>query len=193
MIKKIIFTLLILEILICWPLSLIKKPVNISFKTIFFPITEQERIIFEEKLSLDTSRIKRFYYNKSTIIKDRYFKNFLVLVDSNNYFFIMHPREDVSDIDYRFKYPFWAIIFLILAISVTIKNKKYFKVWLIILVEVIVLSFLKQTDGLDLLLYLPISYLLYLGAKQINKYKYSWILNLGLIFLMAIEIGRIFL
>lgn len=193
MFKKIIFALLILEILIFWPLSLIKEPVNISFKTIFFPVTEQEKIVFNKKLDLDTSMLKRFYYNRTSIVKDRYLKNFSVLIDSNNYFFLMHPREDVSGVDYRFKYPFWAIIFFISAIGVTIKNKKYFKIWLIILLEVITLSFFQKIDGLDLILFLPISYLLYLGAKEFDKYKYNWILNLGLLFLIEIEIGRIFL
>ena len=193
MFKKIIFGLLILEILISWPLSLIKNPNKISFKTIFFPITQEEKFHLDTKLGLADGLVKKFYYNRTTVFKDRYLKNVLLLVDPNNYFFIMHPREGIPDIINRFKYPFWAIIFLIAAIKVTVRNKKYFKIWLILLGEVIFLSFFKKIDGLDLILFLPISYLLYLGAKEINEYKYSWILNLGLIMLMAIEIGRIFL
>jgi hypothetical protein len=191
--KKVILGILIIEILIAWPLSLIKKPAKISLKTIFYPATQDEQWTFQKELALDTSPIKKFYLNKTTIVKERYLKNFLVLTDLNNYFFIMHPREDISGIDYRFKYPCWAIIFLIPAIGVTIKKKKYGKIWLIMFAEMLVLSFLKQMDGWDIILFLPITYLLYLGAREIGKYKYSWILFLGLITLMAIEIGRMFL
>jgi len=191
--KKLIWGILVTEIIISWPLSLINKPVHFDKATIFYPVTEEEAWNFEKKLALDTSKIKKFYYNKSTIIKDRYLKNFLVMMDLNNYFFAMHPREDVSGVAYRFKYPFEAILFLIIAIKITCKNKKYIKVWLIILAEILILSFLKQVDGWDFILFFPITYLLYLGAKDLLKNKYNWILNLGLVLLMTIEIGRMFL
>jgi len=193
MFKKILFGLLILEILISWPMSLFKTPANISFKTIFSPITPEEEISINTKLGLDTNLVRKFYYNRTTAFKDRYINNVLILIDPNNYFFIMHPREGIPEIVNRFKYPFWAIIFLIPGIYITIRDKKYFKIWLLTIVEILILSFFKKIDGLDLVLFLPISYLLYLGAKDFSKYKYSWILNLILIFLMAIEIGRIFL
>lgn len=193
MLKKIIFWLLMLEIMISWPLSLIKSPPKTSFETIFYSFSNDEQWTYSKKLALDTSKIKRFYYNKITIFKQRYINNFLVLTDLNNYFFTMHPREDVSGVNYRFKFPFLAIIFLIVAIKVTINQKKYFKIWLIIFCEMLILSFLKQMDGFDILLYIPITFLLYLGAKELTKYKYSWLLNFVLILLMGIEIGRIFL
>ncbi|MFA5750309.1 MAG: hypothetical protein WC895_03750, partial [Candidatus Shapirobacteria bacterium] len=102
-----------------------------------------------------------------TIIKDRYFKNLLVLTDLNNYFFSMHPREDISGVNYRFKYPFWTIIFLVLGIKATVKNKKYTWIWRLMLFEMLVLSFLKQMDGWDIILFLPISWLMILGVKEI--------------------------
>jgi len=191
--KKLIWGLLIIEIVISWPISLINKQAKIKAETIFYPATEEETWNFQKRLALDTTKIKKIYYNKTTIVTKRYFKNFLVMMDLNNYFFGMHPREDVSGVDYRFKYPFEAILFLIIAIKLTCKNKKYIKVWLIILVEILILSFLKQIDGWDFILFFPITYLLYSGTKDLSKYKYSWILNLGLILLMAVEIGRIFL
>jgi hypothetical protein len=68
-------------------------------------------------------------------------------MDPNNYFFEMHPREDISGVNYRFKYPFWAILFLIPAIKITTNNKKkYLKIWLGFLVAIIVLSFFKNID-----------------------------------------------
>jgi len=168
--KKIFLGIIFAVILISWPISLIKKPAPIEFETIFYPVTESEKIDFEKKLALDTSGLKRFYYNKTTIYKERYLKNFLVLMDLNNYFFGMHPREDVAGVDYRLKYPFWTVIFLISAIGVTVRNKKYFKIWLIILFEILILSFFKKIDGLDFILFIPISWLLILGA--INLFKW---------------------
>jgi hypothetical protein len=193
MLKKIIFWILLLEIIVSWPLSLIISPPKIKFETIFYPLSNDEQWDYSKKLALDTSKIKRFYYNKTTVFKQRYLSNFLVLTDLNNYFFIMHPREDVPGLDYRFKYPFVTILFLIIAIKVTINQKKYFKIWFLILSEMMVLSFLKQLDGFDLLLYIPITFLLYLGAKELTKLKYSWLVNIIFIFLIGIEIGRIFL
>jgi len=188
--KKLIWGIVIFEIAIAWPLSLIKKPVYFNNETIFYPATKEEIWNFEKELALDTSWFKKIYYNKTTIIKERYLGNFLVMMDLNNYFFIMHPREDVSGVDYRFKYPFVAILFLILAIRTTVKNKKYFKVWGIILGEIFILSFLKQVDGWDLVLFFPITYLLIKGSEEVNKWRFGWVINLILIILMTVEIGR---
>jgi len=165
--KKVILAILIIEIIISWPISLIKKPAKISLQTIFYPVTQDEEWTFQKELALDTSPIKKIYLNKTTIIKDRYLKNLLVLMDPNNYFFMMHPREDVSGVDYRFKYPFWTIIFLVLGIKATVKNKKYSWIWRLIFLEMIVLSFLKQMDGWDIILFPPISWLMILGVKEI--------------------------
>lgn len=192
MLKKIFFWILIIEILVFWSLSFIQKPTQISFQNIFSPATQEERLDYEAKLSLDTSQIKKIYYNKTTVFKDRYLKNLLVLIDPNNYFFVMHPREDVSGVNYRYKYPFWSIIFLIMAIFVTANNKKYFKIWLAFLLEILVLSFFKNLDGIDLILMIPIDILLILGIKDLSKNKYFLPINIILTFLIAIEIWRIF-
>ena len=191
--KKLIWGIVVLELIVSWPLSLIKKPAYFNQETIFYPVTENEKWVFEKELSLDTSRFKKFYYNKTTIVKDRYIKNFLVMMDLNNYFFMMHPREDVSGVDYRFKYPFIAILFLVLAIKITAEDKKYLKVWGVILGVILCLSFLKQLDGWDLVLCLPMTYLLIMGSREINKWKFGWVANLVLIILMAVEIGRLFI
>jgi len=191
--KKIIWVVVISEIIISWPLSMIKNPPHFDKETIFYKTTEEENWNFEKKIALDTSRFKRVYYNKVTIVKDRYLKNFLVLVDLNNYFFAMHPREDVSGVNYRFKYPFVVILFLILVIKESAKNKKYAKIWWIILIEILILSFLKQVDGWDIILFFPITFLLVSGSKKVSEWKFGWMINLVLIMLMTEEIGRIFL
>jgi len=193
MFKKIIFSLLILGIIISWPISLLKKPASISINTIFFPITQEEQVSINTKLGLDTSLVKKIYYNRTTVYKDRYINNFLILIDPNNYFYIMHPREGIPDIVNRFKYPFWLIIFLIPGIYSSIRNKKYHIIWLVFFVEILILSVFKRIDGLDLILFFPISYILYLGVKDFSKYKYSWIFAFVLLILVAIEIGRMFL
>ena len=105
----------------------------------------------------------------------------------------MHPREDVSGVDYRIKYPFWAIVLLILGIKTAIEDKKIKKIGIIVLTEIIILSFLKHLDGWDFILFAPISWLIFLGGKDLDKYRYGWVLNIGLIILIAVEIGRMFL
>jgi len=165
--KKIFFGVMVVIISITWPWSLITNPAKFKLETIFYPASADEAWDFSKKISLDTSLIKKFYYNKTTIVKDRYFKNFLVLMDLNNYFFEMHPREDVSGVDYRFKYPWWTIIFLILGIKAAIKNKKYFWIWWTTFLVMVVLSFLKYMDGWDFVLFFPISWLMILGVKEI--------------------------
>lgn len=188
--KKVIWLMVVVGIIASWPLSLINKPAHFEKATIFYPVTEEEKWNFEKRLALDTSNFKKFYYNKTTVVKERYLKNFLVMMDLNNYFFASHPREDVSGVDYRFKYPFVVLIFLILAIKATVNNKKYVKVWVLSLIEIILLSFMKQIDGWDIILFLPMTYLLIIGSQQLNKCKFSWLMNLGIIILMAVEIGR---
>jgi hypothetical protein len=165
--KKIIFGILVAVILASWPWSMVKNPAKFKLETIFYSASADEKWAFSKKVALDTSSIKKFYYNKMTIVKERYFKNFLVSIDLNNYFFAMHPREDVSGVDYRFKYPWWTIIFLVLGIKVAVRNKKIKKIGIIFLVEILLLSFLKYMDGWDLILYFPISWLMILGAKEI--------------------------
>jgi hypothetical protein len=193
MCKKIIWLVVVIEVVISWPLSMLKKPAHFNKELIFYPETSDESWDFEKKLALDTSKFKRFYYNKTTVIKNRYFKNMMVMMDLNNYFFAMHPREDVSGVDYRFKYPFSTILFLVLAIKMTVKNKKYLKIWGVFLLLVLLLSFLKQFDGWDLILFFPISYLLIIGSKELNRWKFGYLVNLILIILMAVEIGRMFI
>lgn len=191
--RKLIWIILIIELIITWPLSLIRQRPDLKLETIFYPVTEDESWNLEKSLALDTSRVKRFYYNKTTIIKSRYFKNFGAMIDLNNYFFAMHPREDIPGMDARIKYPFAAILFLIMVIKVTVEKKKYGGLWGLIFGLILLLAFLRQVDGWDFILFFPLTYLLIIGSKEFNKWKWSWLINLVLIAGMAIEIGRIFL
>lgn len=160
MVNKIIRFVVLGLILICWPLSLINKPPKIKLQTIFYQDNEEIRI-FQTKLALDDSPIKRIYYNKFTLVKDRYFKNVFVLFDLNNYFFKMHPRSDVGWVEFRDKFPPWSFLLLFFMLQKTL-NKKYIKYWLAILIEILIISFFRNVDGWDFCLYFPIAALILL-------------------------------
>jgi len=189
MLKKLSFGLVVTLVLAMWPLSLWLNPPKISWETIFYK-DKTEELKFLEKLSLDTSFIKKFYYNKTTLIQDRYFKNVMVLTDLNNYFFQMHPREDVPNVDYRIKYFYLSIILLIFGIIDSIKNKQNKKVWLLLVAEILVVSFFRKIDGIDFIIYFPLSAIMIDGLKSINKLKGGGLINLILIMVGLFELVR---
>lgn len=192
MLRKILFYITVLLVLITWPISLLIDRPALSGKTIFYD-DNKEQMILAEKLGLDSSQIKPIYYNKFTLIKDRYFRNMLVLLDTNNYFFQMHPREDVPNTDYRAKYFYLAIILLIAAIFETASNGKHWKVWLFLFLEILVISIFRKLDGIDFGLYFPLSFLMISGLLTINKSKWAVEINLVLIVVGITELLRIVL
>lgn len=192
MLKKILFYIVTLLVLIVWPVSLLVDKPAVSWETIFYA-NDAEQITLMEKLGLDSSRIKPVYYNKFSLVKDRYIRNVLVLLDTNNYFFQMHPREDVPNTDYRAKYFYLAIVLLIVAMVETARSGKYGNVWLFLLVEILVISIFRKLDGIDFGLYFPLSFLMISGLKTINKSKWAVGINLVLMIVGVTELLRIIL
>lgn len=159
MIKRIVIGL----ILIGWPWSVVRNLPKFETRTIF-EVRAEEKRLFEEKLGLDTSRIKRFYYNKTTVWQEKYWRNLMVMLDLNNYFFGGHPREDVAEVDYRPKFFWWTIVFLGLGVWKSIKEKKNGKIWLMMLFAILAVAFFERMDGWDLMIYPFLSYLMIKGA-----------------------------
>lgn len=175
-----------------WLMSLLVDKPAVNLETIFYT-NDAEQITLMEKLGLDNSQIKPIYYNKFTLIKDRYVRNVLVLLDTNNYFFQMHPREDVPNTDYRAKYFYLAIVLLIAAMVETARNGKHWKVWLILLVGILIISIFRKLDGIDFVLYFPLSFLMISGLKTINKLRWAVGINLVLMMVGIVELLRIIL
>ena len=163
--RKIVFGLLAAIIVLTWPMSLVIDPPKFKTETIFYKIETEEQRLFLLKHGLDHSFIKRIFYNKYTIYKDRYLSNLGVFFDINNYFFKMHPREDASSINFRNKFPFWSVIFLIPGLMVVVSRRKIILV--VLAIEGLVLACLKNFDGFDMVAYIPISLILFEGMNKI--------------------------
>ena len=153
---------LIILIISSWGTSLITQPPKWKLSTIFYPIVGEEKRIFDEKKGLDTSSIKRIYYNKTTIFSNRYWNNFFGLLDINGYFFKSHPREDVSDRVFRTKL-LWVLIFPFI---IGIWRIKLGWKWLGVL---FLLALLKNPDGWDLVLAIPIAQILDNGITNAQE------------------------
>lgn len=168
MLRKLVGYLLIVIIIASWPISLWQNKPKLVGGTIFYEDKEDTRIRME-KLGLDTSYVKAFFYNKYSDYTARYRKNFFVLLDPANYFFKMHPREDVVGVDFRNKYPYFTIVFLVVAIIFSAYKNKNLMVWASFFIIVGMLSFLRHLDGWDFVVYFPFSYLLVFGVKEVFK------------------------
>lgn len=170
MIKKVVLFGLIVWIMVSWPISLIRNRPNFRTQLIFYK-SESEEIQRIYKLGLSTSPVKHVFYNKTSTFINRYIKNFFVLIDPSNYFFEMHPREDVVNVDYRFKYPFFTIIFALFSIYYSIIKNKNKLIWIGFLLLTALLSLIDRPDGWDFILYFPITYLIIFGLIKVINYE----------------------
>jgi hypothetical protein len=176
-----------------WLLSLITDPpkMQTGFVWQLSDAQEEQRLLIQ-KLGLDTSRVKKIFYNtKTTIVLARYTKNVLLSLDLNNYFFAGHPQVDVTEIGQRMKFPYVAIIGFLMGVYISIKKKKYFRVWLTTCGIVLLISFFKKIDGWDVAMYPLLGFITIEGLKEINKYKFGWVLLLLIAVVGMTEIGRL--
>lgn len=160
MMRKVVLFLIIAG---WWGWGLLKEPSHWSLETIFYPPAGEEKRLFEEKKGLDTSPVKRFYYNKATIYFNRYTANFFGLLDINSYFFGGHPREDVSGRVFRLKI-FWL---LVLPFFLGLWRMRLGRKWLVVLA---VLAILKNPDGWDFIMTVPIGLIIDNGFTNLEKW-----------------------
>ncbi len=136
-----------------------------------------------KKITLIPSRnLARIFENKTTPYQEKYMANIFISLDLNNYFFALHPQEVGGNQNLN-KYPFLAIIFFLVGLF-SIPDEKS-KTWLysIFLSSVLSLAFLSNQDKLDLIMYLPISLLIYNGLNKIKKNSYSQYLLFLLVYI----------
>jgi len=111
--------------------------------------------------------------NKYVETIDKYNKNFFLLIDPNDYFFALHPRELVGGNQNLMKFPFLAII----PFFVGIMSIKYYKNrtwWLTLTMSLIILlAFLKNPDRYDFVLWFPLGLMIVYGLSIIDRSKYS--------------------
>ncbi len=190
--RKIILWLAALVVMAGWPVSLIITSPRIETGLVWqLNDAEEEKKVLTQKLGLDTSRIKKIFYNtKTTIIVDRYTKNVLAMMNLNNYFFNSFPQVDITEIDHRMKFPYPAAIGFLIGVYVSLKKRKHLKLWLTAIGIVVLVSVFKKIDGWDVAIYPVLGIITVDGLKEINKHKFGWLLLSLIAVIGLIEIGR---
>ena len=176
-----------------WPLSLLIEPPKIESGLVLQTSDAQiERKILVQKLGLDHTPVKKIFYNsKTTIPLERYSKNILVMTSLNNYFFGNNPQADVAEIGHRIKFPYVALVGFLAGTYASIKKRKHIKLWLTGCMVIFTVSLFKKMDGWDLAMYPIIGIITIFGLREINKYKYGWLLLLATAAVGLVEIGRL--
>lgn len=189
-----------ITILLFWPINLLinnNKGQEIRLdrftKTVFVQDYQAEQRVLD-KINLYPSIIfARIYQNKARIYLDKINDNFFALIDPNNYFFGFHPREIIGNRNIT-KFPFISIIFFFIGLFY-FKNVKYKSfVSYFFVISIFYLSLLENFDGPDLLLWLPITFVVLHGLSKISEIKRYWRFIVLIYWLLTIpEIIRIFL
>ncbi len=165
MLKK----LAILLTLILWPLNLILtrdfpgKP-----ETIFTKDYQAEQLVLQNIHLYPDVFSARLFQNKGRIYFTKFAFNFFALTDPNYYFFASHPEPILPQSKNIYKFPFPAIIFFFYGIY-TIQKFKYRKtLGAAFLIFLPLLSILKNLDGYDFILWLPVSVVVIHGIKMLS-------------------------
>lgn len=192
MLKKIVIVL----ILVLWPINLVvnKSDIHPSGETIFTKDYEAEQLIIRNIHLYPDVILARTFQNKAKIYIERYVGSFFVLIDPNNYFFALHP-EPLRERANIFKYPFLSIVFFAIGIYY-INKSKYQKLIIPTLIPLVfILPIFKNFEGVDFLLYFPISLLIINGVNVFwskNKRFFNWFSIVFILFTIP-EIIRSFI
>lgn len=150
---------------------------------------ERQRLPYENKF------LGKIFQNKATVVSKKYFDNLFLIIDPNNYFFALHPREIAIDNQNLTKFPFVAIIFFIVGIYSLLNKKDIYNNWIIKigLSVTLALSFLNNIDKYDIILIWPIILICVLGISRIRSSTFFLPVSIGFIFISFFELVRIIL
>lgn len=164
---------------------------SFSGQTIFIPDYEAKQEVVRNTQLYPSIFLARLFHNKARIVIDKFNNNFFALTDLNNYFFTFYPRRLTGNLN-LIKYPFPAVLFLLLAIY-GISKHKYNKFLVVITLSALLsLSVLSIFDLNDFILWIPINLAIIYGIKITNKFKYSSYIFIVYVILSLIELARIF-
>ena len=166
MLKKIVITLS----LILWPINLFLNFNHINFTTenIFKNDYQGEQLVIRNIHLYPTPLFARIFQNKPRIYIYKYVGNFLALTDPNNYFFALHPEPLTGNLN-LFKYPFLDIVFFFIGLFY-LERSRYKNLILIVgVIGVILLATLKVFEGLDFIIWIPISLIIVNGIDIFEK------------------------
>lgn len=187
---KIIIGLLILFF---WPVNYVA---NNSFtfptqrnavleNTIFYKSHNDEQMVVQRGNLYPSIWLSRMFQNKPSIVVGRFEHNLFALLDLNNYFFGFHPREGDTQNQNLQKFPALSIILLVIGLYNLLGRNRGLLILVWLILGVIGLSMLRNFDGFDLLLYIPMSVTILIGLEEIIKHKTRWIW-IGILFAFSL-------
>lgn len=141
-------------------------------QTIFPKDYEAQQTLIRDSHLYPTVFTARLFNNKAEIISSKFFDNFFTLADPNNYFFGNAPRQ-ISGNQNLAKFPFLALILLLIGIFFVSTYKSLKFIIIIFIASFVSLSVIKVFDGNDFILWFPISLLLIFSINITSKFKYS--------------------
>lgn len=184
---------LIVLCLILWPLNLILNfnKIGFSTRTIFYKDYQAEQLILRNIQLYPNTFLARVFQNKGRIYVNKFTNNFFVLTDPNNYFFGLHPQPLTGKVN-LFKYPFMFITFFLIGIYYVPKHTHKKPLLVFLAVALVTLSLLIDFEGIDFLLFFPISALIIHGISVSEKLnpKFFKIYGIFAIVFSMIEILR---
>lgn len=133
-----------------------------------------------KKVGLIPNRfLARVVQNKLYIYSDKFTSNLFMNLDPNNYFFSFHPRETPNN-QYLQKFPYFAFPLLFVGIFVLISTRQKFPL-LVFLLSIIYLSFFKNFDRYDFLLWPTLLLFILQGDSFLSKKYPQYLLGFYLI------------
>lgn len=156
--------------LILWPLNLILNfgKIHLSSETIFKNDYQGEQLVLRNIQLYPTPLMARTFQNKPRIYINKYVNNFFVLIDPNNYFFALHPEPIAGNIN-MFKFPFLDMVFFLIGIYYFKESRYKYLILGVFIPGVLILSAFKNFEGIDFILWIPISFTIINGINQLEK------------------------
>lgn len=149
--------LILLAGLLLWPinhfygLGLRQIPASLS-ETIFVPDYQARQQIIRNTYLYQNVFLARLFQNKWLIPLEKFKKNLFSLLDLNYYFFNSHPRE-LADNQNLVRLPFVLVFFVLSGLINLSSYRKGLFYGGLFLISIASLSFLKNFDQFDLLLW----------------------------------------
>lgn len=166
---------------------------NFKDNSIFYHSRDDEQYVLREGYLYPTVWMSRLFQNKPSIYLDRFKSNFFALSDPNNYFFGFHPREIEGENQNLQKFPSLAILFFLFGLYFLPSDRRWRFIALSLFSLVVLLSFLRNFDRYDLILFIPLSLLIVYGLDKflVGKNKLKMVFVVFFIIFSLIEYAQL--
>lgn len=138
-------------------------------QSIFIPDHEARQAVLSKSFLYPNPFLARTFQNKLTPFITKIESNFFALTDPNNYFFGFHPSEILLDNLNLTKFPTFTIFFFLYGL-IKIKNIKNLRPLVAISFGLVLsLSLVKNFDRVDLVLLVPLFYVILHGVTSLKR------------------------